>query len=102
VAEQNELRSLQEVAALMRDNLPTGLTAAEFGKLIGWGEGSDAARARIATLTVEELREIGVQMEQAINWAIAYESVQRLSPRNPSAAGLAQLMRHAASLLAQG
>ena len=93
---------MQEVAALMRDNLPPGLTAAEFGKLIGWGQGNEAASERIATLTVEELQAIGLQTEQAVNWATPYEAVQRRTPNNPSAAGRAQLMRHAAELLARG
>jgi len=37
--------------------------------------------------------------EQAKAWAIAYEAVQQLAPGNPSAAGRAELMRHAARLL---
>lgn len=96
---QDEPNSMQEVAALMRDNLPAGLTAAEFGKRIGWGKGDGAARARMATLTIEELRAIGLRAEQAANWALAYESVHRLAPENPSAAGRAELMRYAARLL---
>ena len=90
---------MQEVAVLMRDNLPPGLTIAEFGKLLGWGNGNEMARARMENLTVEELEAIGLQAEQAANWAIAYESVVRLTPNNPSAAGRADLMRHAARLL---
>jgi hypothetical protein len=90
---------MDEVAALMRDNLPAGLTVADFGKQIGWGRGNDAARMRIATLTVEELTTLGLQIEQALNWAIAYDAVYRISPNNPSAAGRAELMRYAAKLL---
>jgi hypothetical protein len=35
----------------------------------------------------------------ADNWAAAYDAVARLMPNNPSAAGRAELMRHAANLL---
>jgi hypothetical protein len=98
---QDGPNSMSDVAALMRDNLPAGLTIAEFGTQIGWGSGNDAARARIATLTVGELRAIGLQAEHAENWAIAYEAVVRLTPNNPSALGRAELMRFAASLLGE-
>jgi hypothetical protein len=57
---QNEPGSLEEVAVLMRDNLPPDLWIADFGKQIGWGRGNEAARARMTTLRVEELRAIGL------------------------------------------
>ena len=95
----NTPSSMEDVAALMRDNLPVGLTVADFGKQMGWGRGNDAARARMTTLTGEELQAMGLQAEQAKNWAIAYEAVDRLAPNNPSAAGRGELMRHAVMLL---
>jgi hypothetical protein len=92
-------RSLDEAAELMRRNLPAGVSLARFGAAIGWGRGNDAARQRITTLTREELDNISLTKEQAKAWAIAYEAVQHLVPGNPSAAGRAELMRHAARLL---
>lgn len=64
-----------------------------------WGRGSASARARLTTLTAEELRRAGITAEMADNWAVAYEAVVRLTPKNPSAAGRVDLMRQAARLL---
>jgi hypothetical protein len=75
------------------------MTPAEFGKRMKWGRGSEEARARIGTLTIEELHGIRLTVEQATNWANAYEAVERLMPDNPSASGRAALLRHAAQLL---
>jgi len=94
--------SMDEVADLMRENLPAGMSPAEFGKRMNWGRGSAEAEARMPTITIGELERIGLGAEQATNWAIAYEAVVRLMPDNPSAAGRARLMRHAARLLARG
>jgi hypothetical protein len=91
---------MDDVAELMRNNLPRGISPAEFGQRMKWGRGSEQARQRISTLTIEELHEIGLTAEQATNWAIAYEAVARLMPQNPSAPGRAELLRHAARLLA--
>jgi hypothetical protein len=91
--------SMNEVAELMRANLPQGMTPAEFGQRMKWGRGSDEARNRIASLAIEELNDMGLSAEQAANWAIAYEAVCRVMPQNPSAAGRAELFRHAARLL---
>jgi hypothetical protein len=93
-------KSMDDVADLMRDNLPQGITPAEFRQRLKWGRGSDEARQRINTLSVEELHQIGLSAEQATNWAIAYEAVCRLMPQNPSAVGRAALLRHAAQILA--
>jgi hypothetical protein len=90
---------MQEVAELMRENLPHGMTPAEFGLRMKWGRGSDEARQRIASLTIAELQEIGLSAVQATNWAVAYEAVCHLMPQNPSAAGRTELLRHAARLL---
>jgi hypothetical protein len=91
--------SMEQIAELMRENLPQGIAPAEFGQRMKWGRGSDEARQRITSLTVDELHEIGLTAVQASNWAIAYEAVCRLMPKNPSAAGRAELLRHAARLL---
>ena len=91
--------SMDEVAALMRENLPEEMTPAEFGQKMAWGRGSDEARQRIGSLNLEELQIIGLSVEQATAWVVAYEAVARLMPNNPSAAGRADLLRHAALLL---
>lgn len=93
-------KSMDEVAELMRTNLPAGMTPAEFGQRMQWGRGSADAERRIESLTVEELNVLGLTVEQANHWAMAYDAVGRLMPRNPSAAGRAALMRRAAQLLA--
>src|SRR4051794_5164970 len=95
----SEPQSMQEVAALMRQSLPAGVTPSEFGERIQWGRGSQDAIRRIQTLTVDELIQLGLTNEAASQWAIAYEAVVRFMPSNPSAAGRAALMRHAANLL---
>jgi len=92
--------SMGEVADLMRENLPGGMSPAEFGNRMNWGRGSAGAEARLETITVGELEQMGLTAEQATNWAMAYEAVARLMPENPSAAGRAKLMRHAARILA--
>lgn len=92
-------RSLEEVAALMRDNLPTDVTLSTFGAVIGWGRGDEDAKRRISTLKRAELESIGLSAKQAEAWTVAYEAVRQLSPNNPSAAGRAELMRYAVKLL---
>jgi len=95
----NEPKSMNEVAVLMRQSLPEGMSPSEFGERIGWGRGSEDAVERMKTLTVQELTEIGLTSEAATYWAVAYEAISRLMPRNPSATGRAALMRYAAKLL---
>jgi hypothetical protein len=90
---------MDEAAELMRDNVPHGMAPAEFGQRMKWGRGSAEARQRIRTLRIEEFHEIGLSAEQATGWAIAYEGVCQLMSQNPSAAGRAELLRHAARLL---
>ena len=92
-------QSMDEVAALMRDNVPPGLSPSEFGRKLKWGRGNDGARERMKTLTRRELEEIGLNVQMALNWAKAYEAVAQIMPDNPSAAGRTELMRHAAGLL---
>jgi RHS repeat-associated protein len=99
-APQGEITSLHDVAEIMRANLPPNMSPQTFGhEVMRWGSGSDEARARISTLTAQELRDAGVTADMANWWARAYEAVARISPDNPSAAGRAELMRRAAELL---
>jgi hypothetical protein len=94
------MESFDDVAALMRNNLPPGLTLREFGQeLMHWGSGSQMARNRMTTLTISELQAAGMTADMAESWALAYEIVARLMPGNPSAVGRAELMHHATSLL---
>ena len=58
---------MDEVADLMRNNLPLGMTPAEFGQRMKWGRGGNEALARIASLNMEELIEIGLTADQASN-----------------------------------
>jgi len=91
--------SMNEVAELMRKNLPGEMSPSDFGRQMAWGRGSEEALKRMTTVTVNELRGIGLTSETAKHWVIAYEAVVQLMPKNPSAEGRAALMRHAAGLL---
>jgi hypothetical protein len=66
-----------------------------------WGTGDDAARARIRTLTREELEEAGLTQEVAEAWRNFYRQELARNPRNPSAAGRAELRQRAVELLGQ-
>lgn len=80
--------------------LPSGITTAEFGNnVMKWGTGDEAARARMQTLTREELEKSGVTKEMAETWRDFYKSVKDANPANPSAAGRAELMQRAVDLL---
>jgi RHS repeat-associated protein len=72
---------------------------AEFGEKMGWGRGSAEARARIETLTREELEQKGITKQMAEEWRDFYKQQPET---NPSAAGRADLMQHAADLLSGG
>lgn len=95
----DDLDSMKKIAAFMRKNLPMGMSLAHFGKRMKWRMRDVDARTRISTIDVEELRRLGLTIEQAKNWAAAYEGVARVAPTNPSARGRAELMRHVARLL---
>jgi hypothetical protein len=77
------LNSMDDVAALMKANLPKGMTPKQVGEVLRWGRGSAAARQRRASLTAEELRQAGITAEMANNWAAAYDAVVRLTPQKP-------------------
>jgi hypothetical protein len=87
VGNAGDLNSMDKIAAFMRDNLPVGMSLAHFGKSMKWGRRDLDARRRAATITVGELRRLGLTAEQARNWAVAYEAVSRMVPSNPSARG---------------
>ena len=73
----------------------------DFGvKIMRWGSGSAAARARMATLTREELEQAGVTRAMAEGWRDFYRHELLLNPDNPSAESRAELMQRAAELLA--
>jgi hypothetical protein len=80
--------------------LPEGIaTLREFGhQLMRWGTGEEA-RARIDTLTVEELVAHHMTLELAVAWRDFYENEARRNPANQSAGPRADLMAHAVRLL---
>jgi len=81
---------------------PNNMGTSEFGKnVMKWGTGDEAARARMATLTKEELQRAGVTKELATQWRDFYREVARITPANPSAAGRADLMERAIELLSK-
>ena len=76
------------------------MTLREFGQhVMRWGTGSNAARARIRTLTREELEQAGLTWELVEAWRDFYRHEIRRNPQNPSAAGRAELMQRALELL---
>ena len=80
--------------------LPVGMNNSDFGKnVMKWGTGDAAARARIQTLTREELKRAGVTKEMAQSWRDFYRQIKTLNPDNPSAEGRAELMQKAYELL---
>jgi hypothetical protein len=64
-----------------------------------WGSGEAAARARIRTLTREELERAGLTREMAEAWRDFYRNEFARNSSNPSAAGRAELMQWAVELL---
>jgi len=80
--------------------IPPNLTTADFGQnVMKWGRGDNEARARIQTLTREELEKSGVTKEMAKEWRDFYRQVKMQNTGNPSAAGRADLMQRAYQLL---
>jgi len=73
-----------------------------FPRVMRWGSGDAAARARISTLTREELERAGLTREMAEVWRDFYRHENARNPRNPSAAGRAELMQRAVELLSGG
>jgi len=92
--------ALGTVQKLPRPPIPSGMTIAEFGnKVMRWGTGNEAARARIATLTREELEAAGVTKDMAEAWREFYRTEALRVSTNPSAPGRADLMQRAVELL---
>lgn len=80
--------------------VPSGHKLNSFGHIImRWGQGHVAARARIETLSREELEAAGVTWEMASEWRDFYIVEAAHNPKNPSAQGRAELMAYAAELL---
>ena len=80
---------------------PNNMGNRAFGKAMDWGTGDQAARARMSTLTREELQRAGVTKEIAAQWRDFYREVARVTPANTSAAGRADLMQRAVELLSK-
>ncbi len=78
--------------------IPRGArSVSEFGTgVMRWGTGDAAARARMESLTREELERAGVTQQIAEAWRDFYRAEVL---RNPSARGRADLMQRAADLL---
>ncbi len=74
------------VPRLPAPSTPGGMPLGKFGKTMGWGTGNAAARARIETVTAEEMAGKGVTREMAENWGKFYENEALRNPANPSAA----------------
>ena len=76
------------------------MTLREFGqRVMRWGTGNAAARARISSLTREELERAELTWEMAEAWRDFYRHEMARNPRNPSAAGRAELMQRAVEIL---
>jgi len=76
------------------------MTLHAFGqRIMRWGTGSEAARARMASLTRAELVQAGVTREMAVAWRDFYLHALVRNPLNPSAAGRPALMQRAVELL---
>ena len=84
---------------LPRPPIPGGMGLNAFGKFIGWGTGNDAARARMQTITAQELRQGGLTVDMAVQWRDFYINEVARNPGNPSAAGRAELMDFIVGLL---
>ena len=85
----------------MAPPIPRGArTISEFGtRVMRWGTGDAAARARAESLTREELEQAGLTRQIAEAWRDFYSDEVLRNPRNPSARGRADLMQRAADLL---
>jgi hypothetical protein len=83
--------------------LPAGMkNNSELGKLMDWGNNSAKARARIQTLTRQELQNGGMTREIAEAWRDFYKNEALRNPGNPSAPGRVDLMQRAVDLLTGG
>jgi hypothetical protein len=82
---------------------PGAMSVTKFGsEVMRWGTGNDAARARMATLTRQELERAAVTKQIAEAWRDFYRNEMVRNPQNPSASGRADLMQRAVDLLSGG
>lgn len=81
--------------------LPDRMSNQDFAKVMRWGTGDEAARARIATLTRGELGEAQITRAMAKEWRDFYIQEKIRIPQNPSAQGRAELMQRAVELLGE-
>jgi hypothetical protein len=85
---------------LPRPDTPGGISLNDFGtKVMQWGGSSSEARARIGSLTRDELQAAGVTRAIAQKWRDFYVNEVGRVPTNPSARGRAELMHRAMELL---
>jgi hypothetical protein len=64
-----------------------------------WGRGERGARARLGTITTEELERADVTNDILQDWYEFYENEAKSNPRNRAAAARAELMAHCLRLL---
>jgi len=82
---------------------PRNITLREFGqRVMRWGSGDTAARARMSALIREELERAGLTREIAGAWRDFSRHESARNPNNPSATGRAELMQRAIELLDGG
>lgn len=67
--------------------------------VIRWGRGAEGARAKMGTITLQELRQAGVTEAQVQAARQFYAQVVARDPRNAAAAARVQLMDHILVLL---
>lgn len=102
-AAQERVPYAVENGRLLPPLTPQGMTLREFGqRVMRWGSGDTAARARISTLTREEMVRAGMTRELAEAWRDFYRNESVRNPQNPSAAGRADLMQRVVELLSEG
>ena len=85
-----------------RPPLPPGVKSlAEFGRIMAWGRGDEAARERAESITIAELRAMRMEANVARIWRDLYLREKARNPSNPSAAGRAELMQRVIDLVGQ-
>ena len=65
-----------------------------------WGKNDAQARARMDTITAEEIASQGVTLEMAVAWRDYYIYELSLGTQNPSVRGRIDLMQYTSELLA--
>jgi hypothetical protein len=93
-------QTLEEVDLPGRIRAAGGASLREAGEFFGWKPRSTTKTA--ADFTKEQLLAKGWTKERLLDVAEGYESIARITPNNPSAAGRAAQLREIAKLLDQG